>query len=244
MRLLITRPEPDALKLKALLERLGHEAIVDPLLRVSFDDGDPIELDGAQALVATSRNALRALRSSQILPAARKLPLFAVGQATANEARSLGFTIVVAGAGDAQQLVTHIVSVADPSEGLLVHLAGEHLAGNIRSELEAHGFRVMQPIVYRMIPATALTDDTVEQLAQGEIDGVMLLSPRTAGVYERLIRKHGLAQAVRHIVHFCMSDAVARALEPLGLLSIEVAEAPRLEEMLALIEETAANFEG
>jgi uroporphyrinogen-III synthase len=61
MRLLVTRPEPDALKLGAVLEEMGHEATVEPLLSVSFDDAEPVDLDGAQALIATSRNALRAL---------------------------------------------------------------------------------------------------------------------------------------------------------------------------------------
>jgi hypothetical protein len=41
-------------------------------------------------------------------------------------------------------------------------------------------------------------------------------------------------------VHFCLSQAVARRLQPLGLVRTEIAEAPRLEEVLALIDETAA----
>ena len=67
MRLLVTRPEPDALKLRAALEERGHEATVEPLLQVSFDDADPIDLDGVQALIATSRNGLRALKSHPAL---------------------------------------------------------------------------------------------------------------------------------------------------------------------------------
>ena len=42
MRLLVTRPEPEAQRLKARLEELGHEVTVEPLLAVSFDDPDPI----------------------------------------------------------------------------------------------------------------------------------------------------------------------------------------------------------
>jgi len=91
MRLLVTRPEPDALKLRAALEEHGHEATVEPLLSVSFEDGDELDLDGVQALIATSRNGLRALKSHPALAEARALPLFAVGGATAKEARALGF---------------------------------------------------------------------------------------------------------------------------------------------------------
>jgi len=240
MRLLVTRPEPDALKLMAVLQEHGHEATVEPLLTVSFVADDAIDLDGVQALIATSRNALRALKSHPLRAAARHLPLFAVGRATATEARTLGFGMVVTGAGTAQELVTHIVAVADPAAGLLLHLAGDAQAVDLEGELESHGFRVVQHVVYRMLAARALAEDTVEQLAMGEIDGVILMSPRTATIYTALMRKHGLAAIARGLVHFCLSEAVARRLQALGPVPVETAEMPRLEEVLALIDAAAA----
>ena len=110
----------------------------------------------------------------------------------------------------------HIVSALDPAAGLLLHLAGDALAGDLRGALEEHGFRVLQPQVYRMLAATSLSEDTVEQLAMGEINGVILLSPRTAQVYATLMRKQGLATVARGLTHFCLSPEVARRLEPLG----------------------------
>jgi uroporphyrinogen-III synthase len=244
MRLLVTRPEPDALKLRAALEELGHEATVEPLLEVTFENGDAIDFEGVQAVIATSRNGLRALRSHPGRVVARKLPLFAVGKATAKEARALGFETVVTGAGTVNELVTHIVSVADPAEGLLLHLAGDRLAGDLKGELEAQGFRVLQPVVYRTAAVSSFSEDTVAQLASGEIDGVILLSPRTATIYAGLMAKHGLVAAARGLVHFCLSQAVAKRLAPLGPIESAIAEAPRLEEILALIEEAATQFDG
>ena len=242
MRLLVTRPEPDALKLQAVLEQMGHAATVEPLLSVSFEAVDAIDLDGVQALIATSRNALRALRSTAILARARTLPLFAVGKATAAEARALGFEMVVTGAGTARQLITHIVGVVDPAAGLLGHLAGDTLAVDLKAELAPHGFRVIEWRVYRMQAVTSLSEEVVEQLAFGEIDGVILLSPRTAAIYAKLVGVHALAAAVRPLPHFCLSVAVARRLEPLGGVQTLIAGEPRLDEVLALIDETAAKL--
>lgn len=244
MRLLVTRPEPDALKLRALLEEAGHQAAVEPLLGLSFDGGDPVDVEGAQALIATSRNALRALKAGPALAAARHLPLFAVGKATAAEARALGFETVVTGAGTAAELVAHIVSVLDPATGVLVHLAGDTLATNLARELEAHGFRVRQPIVYRMVAAPAFAHKTVEEFAAHEVDGVILMSPRTAAIYAGLVAKHGLVSVARTLPHFCLSEAVARRLQPLGPVPTRIAEAPRLEEVLALVDESAAQLGG
>ena len=152
----------------------------------------------------------------------------------------LGFAVVMTGAGTAQQLVTHIVAVADPAAGLLVQLAGDAQAVDLVGELEAQGFRVARHIVYRMRAARALSPGVVEQLATGEIDGVILMSPRTAAVYTHLMRKHGLVSAARALVHFCVSNAAAARLADLGAVPIEVAERPRLEEVLALIDAAAA----
>jgi len=244
MRLLVTRPEPDALKLRAVLEDAGHEAVVEPLLSLSFEDADAVDLDGAQALIATSRNALRAIKASRVLAEARQLPLFAVGRATAAEARALGFETVVTGAGTAAELVAQIASVLDPAAGVLVHLAGDTLAHDLAAELEAHGFRVRSTVVYRMRPATTFADTTVEDLVGGGIDGIILMSPRTAAIYARLVARHGLTAAVRTLPHFCLSEAIAQRLQPLGAVPTRVADAPRLEELLALIDETTAQSDG
>lgn len=243
MHLLVTRPEPDAIKLRALLEEHGHEATVEPLQSVEFEDAEPIELDGVQALIATSRNALAALAEDPSLPLARDLPLFAVGRATAARARAMGFATVITGAGTAAELAQHIVSVVEPSAGFLLHLAGEQLAGDIKADLEAHGFRVLQPVVYRMVAATRLGAVTLDRLSDGDIDGVILMSPASARIYAGLIAKHGLAPLVRRLTHFCLSPAVAQRLQPLGAVPVEVAAAPRLEEILALIDAVAAQSE-
>ena len=97
MRLLVTRPEEDAVAFKAHLVALGHQVTIEPLLTISTADADPIELEGAPAIIATSRNGLRALAGSEQLDAAKLLPLFAVGPGTAAVARSLGFTAIVEG---------------------------------------------------------------------------------------------------------------------------------------------------
>jgi len=244
MHLLVTRPEPDALKLRAALEQRGHQATVEPLLSVSFDEADEFDLDGVQALIATSRHALRALRAHPLRAAARKLPLFAVGRATASEGRALGFETVITGAGRLEELVAHVVAVTDPAAGLMLHLAGDTLAGDLKGDLESHGFRVLQRVVYRMRAVNALGEEAIEQLASGEIDGVILMSPRTAALYATLMRKHGLTAVARRLIHFCLSSQIAQRLKTLGDTPTQVAEAPRLEEVLALIDAAAARSHG
>jgi uroporphyrinogen-III synthase len=78
----------------------------------------------------------------------------------------------------------------------------------------------------------------------GEIEGVILMSPQTATTYAALMRKQGLASVARGLIHFCLSEAIARRLQPLGAVKTEIADAPRLEEVLALIDAAAAKSAG
>jgi uroporphyrinogen-III synthase len=236
MRLLVTRPEPDALVLKARLESLGHEATVAPMLTVSFENVEAVDLSEVQALIATSRNGLKALKAQRAHRIAAQLPIYVVGQATAREAKAMGFSEIIVGGGTVASLLPEIVATADPQSDVLMHLAGDEVAGQIGSELELHGFRVMQPVVYRMVPTAAFTPDVEEQIETGEVDGVLLFSPRTASIYADLILSHGLEKATKRLNHYCLSRAVAQRLAPLAPVRIELAATPNLDAMLDLLD--------
>ncbi|MFM9943270.1 MAG: uroporphyrinogen-III synthase [Hyphomicrobiaceae bacterium] len=240
MRVLITRPEPDAMKMKGIVEERGHEAVVEPLLSVSFDDCEPIDLEGVTALIATSRNGLRALREANLVQQARGLTVFTVGAATAEEARRMGFRTVIKGPGTATGLAPMIASVLDPSEDVLLHLAGDRVAVELARELEENGFRASKTVVYRMKPIERLGDVVLDELADGSIQAILLMSSDTAVTWARLITRQRLGDVIRDIPHLCLSDAIASRLKGLGPLPIEVADQPTLEEMLALIDLAAA----
>jgi len=237
MRLLVTRPEPDAGREAEALAARGHEAVLAPLLKIEFTRDVPLDFAGVQALIVTSRNALRALRE---LPDARKLPLFAVGEATARAARDIGFANVTTGPGTAEELAELIAATLEPKHGPLVHLAGETLAFDLKSRLEAKGFTLRQPVLYRARPAEQLPAQALSLLKSGKVDGAILLSPLTARTFALLIEKHGVVTQGRRLVCYCLSQAVAEVLSLLGF-EVRVAARPREEEVLALVDSEAAS---
>lgn len=242
MRLLITRPEagPEGDPLAAALTAMGHAVVQAPMLSVSYTDTVP-NLAGAQALIATSRNGLKAfIRRGLPSEAVLALPLLAVGPATAAFGREIGFRTVVEGAGTGRELLAQIKSDIDPAAGVLVHLSGETLAVDLKGALEAAGFHVRREIVYQTHAASGFPDEVTAKLRAGLLDGVVLMSPRTAKVYAGLITELGLADSVRRLVHFCLSDAVGRALARLEPVNFAVARSPNSQEMLALIAHEAS----
>lgn len=241
MRLLVTRPQPDADAQAARLAELGYEATVAPLLEIRFEAAAPEPPEGTQAVIVTSRNALRALADSALLARLKALPLFAVGAATARLARALGFTHVHEGAGTAEALVPVLSEHCDPENGPLFHPAGETLAWDLKGALEAHGLELVQPVVYRAIPAKRLPGSAAAALRRGGIDGVILMSPETARTYANCIRADNLEGQARACSYFCLSPGVAAELEPLSGVDVKVAATITQDDLLALIGREAAN---
>ncbi|MEZ5775256.1 MAG: uroporphyrinogen-III synthase [Hyphomicrobiaceae bacterium] len=246
MRILVTRPEPGATALADRLAASGHEAILAPLLAVRLLGREvAICVDGLSGLVVTSRNALRAIASRDDLQALTALPLFAVGDATAAAARTLGFGEVVTGAGRAADLpdvVRRRLGEVRASRPRLLHLAAETLAFDLAAALADLGVDLDSIVVYRSEPVGELPASAAAALSDATVDAVILMSPLTARTYRHLVVAAGLDHLIGRIRHFCLSKAVADALGETGESSPDVAGRPDVEAILELVNRRAAEL--
>ncbi|MCG6111436.1 MAG: uroporphyrinogen-III synthase [Paracoccus sp.] len=112
--LLLTRPRPDSERDAA---RLGHDALIAPVLRIVPVDHDGALLAQAQGLVFTSAHAVPSAGPG------RGRPAICVGDRTAQAACDAGFAVTV-GQGTADSLAPLIAACPVP----LVHAHGRHLA--------------------------------------------------------------------------------------------------------------------
>jgi len=234
MHIWVTRPVKDAATLRAQLIAQGHEVSVEPLLRIENLADEPVELDEAQALIATSRNALRALAVRPEAEAAKDIPIFVVGRGTAEFAGSMGFETIIEGPSNASALLGLIVNTAGINDGTLVHLSAEDVAYNLCEELRLLGYHVFQPILYRSVQVQTLSDGLLRNLRNGKIEAVMLLSGRTSAAYTSLVQSNDLLSVCRNVVHFCLAESVVARLAPLQPVEIRLSNAPNIDDMLAL----------
>ena len=232
MRILVTRPAEDAAALIASLISLGHDPIAAPVMRIAFFAGPRLDLRGAQGFLATSANGVRALgrRTDN-----RILPVFAVGDATAGAAETVGFQIRHSAKGNVETLADLVIETADPKAGALLHAAGETLAGDLAGFLRAAGFFYRRETLYRAEPASVLDTKAERAIRDGTVEAALLHSPRSAKIFRALVERADLAAAARKLVFFCLSDAVARTLEPLAPRRIAIAPRPNQESLLGLI---------
>ncbi|MBV8538355.1 MAG: uroporphyrinogen-III synthase, partial [Alphaproteobacteria bacterium] len=234
MRILLTRPRDDAAALAQKLTAAGHEVLSEPMLDIRFVPGSGVDLEGAQAVLFTSANGVRAFAAAETR---RDLPAFAVGEATAAAARRAGFARVESAAGRVDDLVRLVRDHLVAGAGALVHAAGRDVAGDLAGELGRAGFEVRRAVLYTAEAAQTFSPDVARALKAGEIDAVLFYSARSAETFRRLIEADGLAFSLGRIVAFGLSQAAVEPVKSLPWARIDVAARPDEGEILRLVGE-------
>lgn len=232
MLVLVTRPAEAAAGFAEALRARGHEPLIEPMLTVRPLPDAGIDLDGVQAVLLTSANAVPALPPG----AARALPVFAVGEATAAAARRAGCIRVEAAAGDAAALARLAALRLRPEDGALLHLAGARTREGLAEGLAAGGFRLRRVVVYEAVPAANLSTTLRAVLARRGLGAATFFSPETAATFVRLVRDAGLVGGTADAVALCLSPAVADACRGLPWREVRTGLRPSGAALLELLE--------
>ncbi len=235
MKIAVTRPEEDAGLLKAKLEALGHEVVMTPLMVIKPRAGVRIPSLPWQAIAVTSANGIRALPEGHGLTSIRTLT---VGPQSLKAASAAGFAAEAHG-GDVNGLADFIRSSLDPKAGPILYLSGAETAGDLEAQLAAAGFACHRAVLYDAVPAVSL-GGVEAALREGEIDAVLLYSPRTARIWRGLVEQAGLVGCAGRIRNFCLSRNVASVL-PEGWNST-IPQTPDEQAMLALLAQTGGSL--
>jgi len=233
VRLLITRPEPDAQRTAATLRARGHTVILAPLMRVEPIASVQIGAGPWAAILVTSANAAHAIAANENRAALIGVPLFAVGERSAQAMRAVGFADVTSAAGNVNDLAKLVATRLKPPARLL-YLAGEERSGDLAGDVRAKGFAVETVVVYRAVAAAVLPQAAGDALASG-VDGVLHFSRRSAEAYVNAARCAGLLAMALKAAHFCLSSPIAEPLERAGAEIIRIAPTPTEAALIDLV---------
>jgi uroporphyrinogen-III synthase len=217
-RVAVTRAQPEAARTAARIRARGAEAIVAPLLTI-VSCGYDTNTEGAQALIFTSSNGVRAFPDAR---GARDRIVLTVGDATAAAAREAGFTDVRSADGDVRALAALAKASLDPAKGKLIHIAGDHVAGDLGGDLRAAGFVVERRLAYASVAALTLPEALL-----GPLDIVLFHSARAAETFLKL----GAPNAAQ-LTAGCMSAAIAAVAAQAPWNKVVTASRPHEDDLL------------
>ncbi|MCX7865084.1 MAG: uroporphyrinogen-III synthase, partial [Novosphingobium sp.] len=215
---IIIRPQPGCDASLAGARSMGLQAHGHPLFAVrpvSWEAPDPAEID---AILFGSANALR--HGGQALGLFRAKPAYAVGEATAQAARSAGFEIVETGKQGLQKLLERL----RPEHRRLLRPAGKQ-----RVELEPpEGVTIVERTVYES-EALAMPEALVALLTRPAV--VMLHSATAASHFAACCHDAGIERS--NIALAAISERAAMAAGD-GWLAVGIAQSPEETDLLAL----------
>jgi uroporphyrinogen-III synthase len=234
VRLLLTRPESDAQRTAASLRALGHETVIAPLLRIAVAADAEIGPGPWAAILITSVNAARAIATHTAVTQFHALPVFAVGQRSAQAMAAAGFADVSSADGGVAELA-HLAAARVASGASLLYLAGEDRSGDLAGDLGARGFAVQTAVIYRAVAAASLPRVAAEALAGG-VEGVLHFSRRSAEAYVDAARSTNMLAAALKPVQYCISAEVAEPLLRAGAADTRAAPEPSEAALIGLID--------
>jgi uroporphyrinogen-III synthase len=235
VRLLVTRPQPDAARTAEALRVCGHDVLVAPVLVCAPVPRADLGAGPWAGVLITSANAARVLAGHPDLPRLRDLPLLAVGARTREAAAQAGFRHLHSAEGDAAALVALAAAHFKRGAPPLLYLAGEDRAADLADMLRADGLPVQTVVLYRMVQTERFPAELAATLAAGAVDGVLHYSRRSAAAYLRCAEAAAGREAALAPAHYCFSQEVGAVLSTAGATCVKIAPQPTEPALLGLI---------
>ncbi len=230
MKVINTRPSPDAEAFSAAIRARGATPVLSPVMAIHFREGPAVVLPD-EALAFTSANGVRAFARAN---ADRGFHAFAVGEATADEARRVGFAGVTTAGGDVESLAS-LIAVTKGSLQVL-HLAGSERSGDLVAALGVLGVAARRLVLYDAAPVANLADEARGLLAsEPENCAVGLFSPRSAALFFAQAVRAGVEGSLSGATLLALSDMVAAAALSDRWGHVKIASARTVEALLDLI---------
>lgn len=229
-QVLVLRPEPGASETAARLRAAGFAPVLMPLTEIRpLAPEFSAEAIRAACVAATSANALRHAPEILLGLLCAK-PLFAVGEATAQAARDVGFETVTAGADDGKALTTLVLQ--DRPDGPLLYLCGSVRRPEFEAILKKADVEVIPVETYKAVPIDQ--SRAFARLATADESLVaMCHSPEAGRMLAGLIESHaGMTQRMRVVA---ISARAAQPLQAIGV-AVDIARAPTDQAMLEALD--------
>ena len=223
---LVTRPEPGASETARRLRALHRDPVIAPLLHIR-----PLALapcGAVGALLATSGNAVPFLPASL-----HNTLLLAVGHATADRARSAGFTRVASADGDAAALA-ELARRSCPPGTVLLFATARGQGAPLAAALRADGLVVRRRAVYAARPAVRMPPAAIRAFRDGSLAAALFLSAETARAFVRLLPP-SLHPALVFVDALAIGQPAADVLCVLPWRRVRVSAKPTQDSLLALL---------
>ena len=222
MKILLTRPIKDSIRLIEQLKSMGYIPVLCPFFEINYNQVISDEnLNGFDGLIVTSKNALHVIRDIN-----KNIKLLVVGISAYELSISLGFNNAIYAGINVAELKQKLENSLDK----LLYLSAKDVTDNLDQFKN-----VTKLIVYEANPIEPISDVFFEFMNLNERRACIFFSLRAAKRFLYLINKYDLIYIKYDIIIFALSDAVADVFKNTRFVHCYVPDKPELTSLMTLI---------
>ncbi len=209
MNILITRAKDESLRMALEFEKLGHFAIIDPLITIipisNWFENYQLLKQNIDLIVFTSKYAIREFASKE---KHRAMDILVVGKKSFIEAKKYNFINIEAANGNVESLIAKILS--EKKTRKILYLSGNKLSLELDEILIKKGLNCKKLQLYQTSYTAKLKDNTVSLLLDQKVDIIIIYSRQTAITFkeniEKLTRKIDFSQVKLFVLSFKIAN--------------------------------------
>lgn len=220
---IVTRPEPGLSETMAAVADAGWLPLASPALVVQRHTLHlPQKLPAA--ILLPSGQAVSAVVAAAQPAKALDIPVYAVGDRTAQRARDAGFTHVKSADGDARALVSLLQIHQQPERGSLLLCSGAGQGVELAAWCRQAGFKVVRRVVYAAKPIQQINAQTCTAIQAAKVAVVLFFSAESAAGWFAALPEAEQKLLAAQASAVVISGRVAQVLRAAGWQNIRVAK--------------------
>ena len=234
--ILITRPKPEANKLKKKIEDLGHRVHIDSLSKIT-NLKTQIKINSKNIFLISSKRAAKIFIKNFIRH--KSVPLLVVGNSSYQILLSAGFSKILYVAKDSNGILKYIkkelLNLKIKYRDRLIYLTGSVSNKDFIDKLTVCGLSFEKEIIYKTVFKKSLGHATKNLLKKGKISICLLYSQQSARQLCALIEQSLLFKKCENIQFITLSKNITQLMKSNGYMNVRHAKSPSEASLIDLI---------
>ena len=209
------RPNPDCFEDINIMKKLGINCIPLPMLEFKIKKPPTKEMQSnVSGIVITSKRSLDAVKLfySSFNNSFFKKPVFCIGKKTAESARKVGFKKIISGNSNALELIKIMKKSYTYDKRNYLWLSSKQVSKDLRKYLDKSEINLIKHDIYEMNEVSKFSQNTIDLISSGNIDGIMTMSKRTLKNFKNLLKKYDIWEHHKEINLFSISYSVSNSV--------------------------------
>tara|TARA_Y100000816_G_scaffold275571_1_gene243916 strand:+ start:673 stop:1398 length:726 start_codon:yes stop_codon:yes gene_type:complete len=219
--ILITRPKPEAKKLKRMIEDLGYHTHIDSLSKIANLKIN-INSNSKKIILISSQRAAKIIIKKHSIPL--NMPLLVIGDVSYHKLKLFGFSKILYNAKDSNQLLKYLKknfgSIKKRYSERITYITGSVSNQNFIKRLNKFGYNVEKKIIYKTKFKKSFNSSTVQLLKNKKIRICLIYSQQNAVQFCKLVVNKNLFHQCKNLLILTLSKNISQVMKKNGYLKV------------------------